>query len=226
MHKRVSMDHEVTLLLKELETHDVYRLIVNKPSGFHLEPGRHVKLAIDSPELRERARSFTPVSLNADGVLEFLIKRYPDHPDGMTRHISEIQSGQRLLMSAPRGHIGYKGRGTFVAAGTGITPFLAIIRSLRMQGALAGHRLIFANKSPRDVISEAELRRDFGENAVFLAEHDPSSDFRAGRVDRTLLAETIDDFGETFYVCGPPPFTKSVSHQLEELGANPQSLVA
>ncbi|GAB4291913.1 MAG: hypothetical protein Kow0096_06350 [Thiohalomonadaceae bacterium] len=48
---------------------------------------------------------------------------------------------------------------------------------------------------------------------------------RGGRIDFDFLRNTIDDFSQRFYVCGPPPFVNSVNAALIELGAVPDGLI-
>ena len=45
------------------------------------------------------------------------------------------------------------------------------------------------------------------------------------RIDAVYLRETLDDFGQNFYLCGPPGFMDAVTASLKELGADPQALV-
>ncbi|GAB4291916.1 MAG: hypothetical protein Kow0096_06360 [Thiohalomonadaceae bacterium] len=145
------MDYQVDLLLNEFVTHDVRRLIVSRPKDFDFVPGQGVELAIDTPQWRDQGRPFTPTSLPGDSVLEFTIKGYPEH-HGVTEQLHRLRPGSRLRMSQPFGAIRYQGTGTFIAAGAGITPFMAILRQLAADGKLEGHRLIFSNKSPADII--------------------------------------------------------------------------
>lgn len=218
------MSHATTLLMKEFVTHDVLRFILLRPEGFTFEPGQGVDLSIDADGWREQTRPFTPTSSTMAGVLEFTIKIYTDHA-GMTRALAELQPGAALTISDSWGTIGYHGPGIFIAGGAGITPFLAIMRHLRDEGRLAGHGLIFANKSAADVICEKELRAAFGKQACFVIDHDAGPGFEAGRVDADLLKRRIQDWNQHFYVCGPPPFNDAVMQTLQRLGAQPEALV-
>lgn len=218
------MNHATALFMKEFVTHDVLRFILSRPEGFTFEPGQGVDLAIDADGWREQSRPFTPTSSSKAGVLEFTIKIYPDHA-GVTQALAALEPGAALMISDPWGTIGYRGPGVFIAGGAGITPFLAIMRQLRDGRRLAGHGLIFANKTAADVICEKELRAAFGEQACFLVDHDASDGFEAGRVDEDLLKRRIVDWNQHFYVCGPPPFNDAVMQTLQRLGAKPDALV-
>lgn len=218
------MNHAITLLMKEFVTHDVVRFILSRPQGFTFEPGQGVDLSIDVDGWRDQSRPFTPTSSTAAGVLEFTIKIYAAHA-GMTHALAGLQPGATLTISDPWGTIGYHGPGVFIAAGAGITPFLAIMRHLRDEGRLPGHGLIFANKTVADVICEKELRAAFGERAHFVVERDASPGFEAGFVDEDLLKRRVEDWDQHFYVCGPPPFNDAVMQTLRQLGARPEALV-
>ena len=218
------MSHATTLLMKGFVTHDVLRFILSRPEGFIFEPGQGVDLAIDADGWRDQSRPFTPTSSIMAGVLEFTIKIYPGHA-GMTRALAALQPGTALTISDPWGTIGYRGPGVFIAGGAGITPFLAIMRHLRDGGRLAGHSLLFANRTAADVICAKELRAAFGKQAHFLVDHGAGPGFEVGRVDEDLLKRRIEDWGQHFYVCGPPPFNDAVMQTLQRLGARPEALV-
>jgi ferredoxin-NADP reductase len=218
------VNQPVTLLMSQFVTHDVKRFIVTKPEGFTFEPGQGVELAIDRPGLREQGRPFTPTNLEADRVLEFTVKAYPAH-EGVTQALHQLRPGTALRMSEPFGTISYQGPGVFIAGGAGITPFLAILRSLARLGQLDDHSLIFSNKAPRDVICEPELRHMLGERCILTCTGEAAPGYEHRRVDRVFLQERIEDFGQHFYVCGPPGFMEAVTGALEDLGASPQRLV-
>jgi ferredoxin-NADP reductase len=218
------MNYRTTLLMSQFVTHDVKRFIVSKPEGFEFVPGQGVELAIDQPGLREQGRPFTPTGLVTDKALEFTIKAYPAHA-GVTQALHALRPGAELLMTEPFGTISYQGPGIFIAGGAGITPFLAILRSLANAGELANQTLVFANKSPRDVIQENELRDLLGERCILICTEAESPGYLHRRIDRAFLEETIEDFDRHFYVCGPPGFMEAVSRAVTELGARAESLI-
>jgi ferredoxin-NADP reductase len=217
------MNQVVTLLMSQFVTHDVKRFIVSKPDGFAFTPGQGVELAINRPGLDEQGRPFTPTGRTEDHVLEFTIKAYPH--GGVTQALHALQPGAELLLSEPFGTIHYQGPGVFIAGGAGITPFLAILRGLADKGELAGQTLIFSNKSPRDVILEKELRHLLGERCLLTCTAAAAPGYPQRRVDRAFLEESVQDFGQHFYLCGPPGFMEGVGDTLRQLGARAESLV-
>jgi cytochrome-b5 reductase len=210
--------------MSEFVTHDVKRFVISRPPGFSFDPGQGVELAIDDPDWRDQGRPFTPTSLQDDGVIEFTIKGYPEH-EGVTRELHGLKPGATLLMSEPFGTISYHGPGVFLAGGAGITPFLAILREQARAGDLDDHMLIFSNKTPADIICEKEMRHYLGERFVSICTDERAANQRQRLVDKEFLADAIDNFDQHFYLCGPPGFMKAVNAALEDLGADPQSLV-
>jgi len=221
----MSASHAVTLLMSEFVTHDVKRFIVSRPAGFSFDPGQGVELAINRGPWREQGRPFTPTGRVDDKVLEFTIKVYPSH-QGVTRELHTLSPGAELLLSEPFGTIRDRGGpGVFLAGGAGITPFLAILRARARAADLAKVTLIFANKTPHDIICEKELVHYLGERFVRIFSDQPAPHCSSARIDQAFLAATLRDFDQPFYVCGPPGFMKSITGALQALGARPDALV-
>lgn len=218
------MKHTVTILMAEFVTHDVKRFMISKPDNFDFTPGQGVELAVNRPKLNEESRPFTPTSLPDDRILEFTIKTYPDHK-GVTKALHELKPGDELLMSEPFGTIAYKGPGTFIAGGAGVTPFIAIFRELARSNKLDNQTLMFSNKSPADIICEKEFKQYLGDRCILSCTRESTTGYENRRFDKTFLKETITDFSQRFYVCGPPTFTENVNDALKQLGAHPETLV-
>jgi cytochrome-b5 reductase len=214
----------VTLLMSEFVTHDVRRFLVSRPPGFTFQAGQGVELVINRPGWQDERRPFTPTGLADDKVLEFTIKSYPAH-EGMTRLLHSLSPGAELLLSEPFGTISYQGPGVFLAGGAGITPFLAILRERVLAGDIDRHALIFSNKTRADIINEKELRHYLGDRCILTCTDEREPGYEHRRIDEAFLAETIQDFNQHFYVCGPPGFMEATIAALKKLGANPQSLV-
>jgi len=211
--------------MTEFVTHDVKRFIVKKPDTFSFTPGQGVELVIDQGKWREEeGRPFTPTSLPTDEVLEFTIKRYPEHK-GVTDKLHTLKAGDHLLMSDPFGTISYKGPGLFIAGGAGITPFLAIFRQLAAAGDLAKQILIFSNKTPADIICEKELRNYFGSRSHLICTRKKGTGYENSRIDRQYLQNIISDTTQYVYICGPDQFVEAVSAIVKELGFAAETIV-
>lgn len=218
------MEHRCQLLMSEFVTHDVKRFVIERPDSFNFTPGQGVELSIDKEGWRDEGRPFTPTSLPDDQVLEFTIKAYPKH-NGVTQELHQLNVGDNVLISEPFGTINYHGPGVFIAGGAGITPFLSILRMLNKQQKLDGNSLIFANKSPRDIICEKELTQLLEDRAEFLCSREEDCHCRPGRVDPTYLDKSIKDYSQQFYVCGPPPFVEAINDALVKQGASPDAVI-
>ena len=218
-----------TLKITDIEevTHDVRKITFEKPEGFEFEPGQATEVAIDKEGWRDEKRPFTFTSLNDEEHLQFVIKVYPDH-DGVTEQIGKLKVGDSLIIDEPWGTIHYKGEGVFIAGGAGVTPFIAILRDLYKKGKINGNKLIFSNKTEKDIILKGEFEKMLGDQFVnVITDEKPKGGhiFLDGFIDKDFLASQIDDFDQPFYVCGPMPFNEAVMGYLKELGADPEALV-
>lgn len=220
------MSYKATIRDIRQITHDVKRFKVDKPDGFEFIPGQATELSIDKPGWREEKRPFTFTSLNGEPDLEFTIKIYEDH-EGVTNELNTLNIGDRLIIRDPWGTIQYKGPGVFLAGGAGVTPFIAILRRLAREEDIEGNKLIFSNKTDKDIILEEEFEAMLGENFINVITDEPTDRhiYLDGFIDREFLEEKIDDFDQPFYVCGPMAFNDAIMEYLKELGADPDALV-
>jgi ferredoxin-NADP reductase len=219
------MPHKVKILSISFVTHDVKRFVVEKPAGFEFKPGQAVEVIVDKKGWENKARPFTFTSLNSDLILEFIIKGYTDHK-GVTDKLHDLRPGDELILGDVFGTINYKGKGVFIAGGAGITPFIAIFRELKGKGGLSGNKLIFSNKTSRDVILEKELKEYFNPNDLTLILTEENKDgFETRKVNQDLLKEKINDFSQNFYLCGPPPMVADMKKYLKELGVRDDRII-
>jgi len=223
--------HKVKLLTKEPITHNVNRYITQKPENYEFTPGQATEVAINKLSWEKQKRPFTFTNLNSDKTLEFVIKSYDpkiyqDH-DGMTWELSKLEPGDELLVDDPWGTISYQGPGLFIAGGAGITPFLAIFNNLHKSDKIKNNKLIFSNKTARDIIYEQELKNYFNQHNLMLTlTQTKNKNYEHGRIDEVKIRKLVSDFKkEKFYVCGPPSLVKDIKATLKNLGANANSLV-
>jgi ferredoxin-NADP reductase len=214
----------VKILKIESLTHDVKRFELEKPAGYTFVPGQATEVAINKLTWKHERRPFTFTSLNSSQNLEFVIKRYPDHK-GVTDAIHQLSAGDELLIHDVWGAINFKGNGVFIAAGAGITPFIAILRQLQKENKISGNQLIFSNKTQADIILRSELENILSVNYVNVLTQEKVEGVRNKRIDKIFLLETVKDFSKHFYVCGPDKFTNDVTEMLVQLGAGVESVI-
>lgn len=204
-------------------THDVKMLKTEKPKGYDFTPGQATEVAVNKEGWKDEKRPFTFTSLPEDDYLEFVIKSYRDH-NGVTKQIEDLIEGDELIIDDAWGAIQYKGKGVFIAGGAGITPFISIFRSLKAAKKLDGNKLIFANKTGKDVIMESFFEEILGEDFISILDQEKVEGHANGRVNMDFLKDILNDFSQEFYVCGPKPMVEGVSEILKQLGANPDGI--
>jgi ferredoxin-NADP reductase len=205
-------------------THDVKCFRFEKPDGYVYQPGHATDVAINKPGMEEEIRPFTFTALTRQPYLEFTIKRYPDH-HAVTDQLHQLKTGDELIIGDSWGAIEYKGPGYFIAGGAGITPFIAILRTLFDENKTSGNKLFFSNKTADDIIYKDELIKILGENVVFVLTREKNSIYKSGRIDEKFIKEQVSDFGKHFYVCGPDPMVAELVSVVQKTGASPDVLV-
>jgi len=181
-------------------------------------------IAMDQEGWRDKQRPFTFSGLPSARTLELIVKMYPDH-HGVTEQLGLIHKGASLLLNDVFGTITYKGKGTFFAAGAGITPFLAIFRDLKQRDKLKGNELIYSNKTGLDVIMDKELGSLLGKHYLKIFTRERVIGSWERRIDRIMLITLVQDFDQHFYLCGPQDFATDLSKLLLDLGAKSETLV-
>jgi len=218
------MEHIVKIISVTRVTHDVRQYNLEKPEGFHFNPGQATDVSINEEKWKDELRPFTFTCLNSDPYLQFTIKSYTDH-DGVTKRLGELEAGDELIIRDVWGAIEYKGPGYFIAGGAGITPFIAILRQLREADQLNGNTLFFSNKTDQDIILENEFRAMQGLNIIFSTTQQKGGANDHRKIDLEFLKAEVKDFNKHFYVCGPDPMIKDINDSLEKLGVKPDTVV-
>jgi ferredoxin-NADP reductase len=198
-------------------THDVIRIIVGRPIAYNFASGQATEIAINKNGWQEEKRPFTFTNLPGDNYLEFNIKTYPKKK-GVTNELLKLVPGDELILHEVFGAISYKGEGTFIAGGAGVTPFISIFRSLQAKDAIGGNVLIFANKTKNDIILEEEFTALLGGAFINILSDEKLEGYPHGKITTDFLKSNIRNPNGHFYICGPPPMIEEVKKQLKSLG--------
>ena len=137
--------------------------------------------------------------------------------------------GDTLITSGPLGNFYHNPlfhgkKLVFLAGGTGITPFMSMIRTFTDQNLDLDILLLYGCRSVKDALFLPELkhRAELHPNFKFelvLSEPDPEDQGRQGLLDAQLIKDLVAHIGATtFYLCGPSAMQNFCTSQLESMG--------
>lgn len=204
-------------------THDVLRIVTEKPAGITYHPGQAIDISINKPGWDEKKNPFTFTSVPEDDFIEFTIKTYPSH-NGTTNQLLSAKVGDELIFHDVFGSIDYRGEGVFIAGGAGITPFLSIFKALEKSHKIGNSKLIFANKTKADMIDEEKLKKLFGDNFTGVLSEEEVQGYEHGYVSTELIRKMGEGL-EFFYLCGPKPMMKAVEEHFSALGIDDSHII-
>lgn len=216
--------HIVKIRSIDKVTHDVLRIVTEKPGGYTFIPGQATDVSVNKPEWKEEKRSFTFTCLPDEDFIEFTIKTYPSHKS-VTNQLLQLKKADELILHDVFGDIDYKGEGVFLAGGAGVTPFIAIFRQLQKTQEIGNNKLIFANKTKADIILEEEFKQLLGENFINLLSEENVEGYEKGFITEEFLKAKVGDFNKYFYVCGPPPMMEAIEKILANLRVNEKFII-
>jgi ferredoxin-NADP reductase len=205
-------------------THDVLRIVVDRPSNYMFTPGQATEVAINKDNWTEERRPFTFTCLPSDDYLEFTIKTYPSRK-GVTNELLSLKAGDELILHDVWGAISYQGEGLFIAGGAGVTPFISIFRFLKSSNSIGGNKLLFANKTRADIIHEDEFRNMLGDAFVIVLSDEIVSGYEHGYINESLLRANIVSPSAKIYLCGPPPMMDALQPMLTNLGVKSDMVI-
>jgi ferredoxin-NADP reductase len=214
------MNHEVQIIGKRKLNHDVLQFRLQKPEGYQFVAGQAIELLLIEPEKKGPA-PFTFTGLNTSPYLELTIKIYEDH-NGLTAALSKLNNGDKVMITDPWDSFQNNGPGVFIAGGAGITPFVALLRQMKIDGNVGDSWLYFSNRTSKDVFLHGELTEILGDHYVDVITRDEHGVKNIQHIDETFLRKHVKNFQQPFYVCGPPAFTESVQQALKTIGATEQ----
>ena len=216
--------HVVKIKSIKQVTHDVMQFTTDKPAGYDFKPGQATDVSINKKGWESEERPFTFTNLPGDDDLQFIIKGYPEHK-GVTNEMHQLKEGDELILRDIYGSITYKGEGLFIAGGAGVTPFISILKYLNSKNEIGDNKLIFANKTIKDIILKNEFDNMLGDNFINILSDEKTDEFAHGFITEDFLKNYINGNVKYFYLCGPPPMMKALKKQLKNLDVNKKSII-
>ena len=202
-------------------------------SRFAFQPGQHVNLGADIDGLEVR-RSYSICSDPADANLRIAIKRVDDGQFSNWAHANFVP-GQTIGVSPPAGRFQLKpGDGEprlllAIAAGSGITPIISIVRHALRTEPLTRVAMIYGNRTVEEILFRDELE-DLKDRYLdrftlinVLSRGDMTeTPLLEGRIDGAKLKAlcaglAVNELAHA-YLCGPGNLIKDARNTLFGLG--------
>jgi propane monooxygenase reductase subunit len=210
-------------------THDLRRLVLRlvEPQDLTFFPGQYIDIAVPGTDIT-RSFSMANTSSRDGGLLEFVIKVYPDGV--FSQHLdSDLAVGDRLDIVGPFGVFtlreGHAADLVFVGGGAGMAPILSLLRSMAERGDERKATFYYGARTAADLCFEDELRAMETTLPGFTyrpALSEPVEgqawDGEVGMVTDVVKRYEHDLSGAHAYVCGPPPMVEAAMTLLAALG--------
>jgi benzoate/toluate 1,2-dioxygenase reductase component len=201
------------------------RIKLAAPMGFL--PGQYVNVQVPGTD-QTRAYSFSSHP-QADEA-SFLIRNIPGGL--MSGYLARAKAGDAMALTGPMGAFYLRPvtrPQVFLAGGTGLAPFLAMLEQIATTGTDQPIRLFYAVTRDADLVeldrlhSLAALIPSLDVITIVAA---PDFDHpKRGYVTDHLSAAHLWDGAADVYLCGPPPMVEAVRGHMANIGVTPASFL-
>lgn len=223
-----------TLTIKEIkkETENAVSIVFDIPTHlkaeFEFTAGHYIniKKTLTGEELR---RAYSICSAPNSGELRIAVKAVDNGTfsvfactilkEGDTLEVSKPE-GKFVLETAETNKNNYLG----IAAGSGITPVMAMIKATLTEEPNSTFTLIYGNKTAADTIFKAEIDALLVAypttfKVQYVVSREEQKDALLGRIDKTNIISTIKNIAfDSAFLCGPETMISTVKETLLENG--------
>jgi glycine betaine catabolism B len=217
----------VVEVVRETPSAKTYRLQRTDGPLPPFRPGQYVNVFVDVDGV-PTSRPYSIASPPGEKLLELTVK---DKPGGFVAPylLNQVEVGDELETTGPSGGFYHEplidGEDlVFLAGGSGITPFMGIIRDAVCQGLPLKMHLLYGCRVPEEAIYGAELAALAAGHpglryTLVISEPPPGYPGLAGLLDAALIRNQVGEVaGKTFYICGPNLMYDFCLPALEALG--------
>ncbi|MFY8157345.1 MAG: benzoate 1,2-dioxygenase electron transfer component BenC [Rhabdaerophilum sp.] len=187
-------------------------------------PGQYVNVSVPGTS---QTRSYSFSSMPREGVVEFLVRNIPNGL--MSSYLAgSARPGDALTLTGPIGSFYLRDVTRpllFLAGGTGLAPFLAMLESLRHKETGQPIHMIYGVTNDADLVELDKLAAFAaaipGFTYVTVVADPASTHERKGYVTHHLPDAALHGGNLDLYLCGPPPMVDAVRGTLAERGVKP-----
>lgn len=218
----------VSDVFDETSSTKTLRLVAEAPPLPPFQAGQYIALSVEVDGVRTSRPYSIASPPNQLGFYDITVRRVAD---GVVSNylLDRVEPGDVLESSGPAGTFYYnpifhKKTMVCIAGGSGITPFMSMIREVLECGLDRTIHLFYGNKSFEDIIFHETLQwlsERFERFHYYPVIEEPPDGYEGSRglITGRLVKETIGDLEEkTYYLCGPRGMYDFCVPELEGLG--------
>ena len=207
-----------------------FSFVTTRPDGFDFKNGEFVMLGL-RPEGKLIPRAYSIVSTNRDDHLEFLSIQVPDGP--LTSRLAKVDKGNPIWIntkttgSLTLDHI-QPGRNLYMlATGTGLAPFMSLIRGGEVFQEFERVILVHTVRKEQGLAYRDELVSRSGDQFLYVptVTREPFETtargadlFRSGELAEKLNIPLPEPEQDRVMLCGNPNMNKEMTDHLEQHG--------
>ncbi len=212
--------YQITEHFGETPEVEIVRLKPESAEPMDFDPGMFAMISgIEKTTGREMiARAFSIASEPVSNTMEFFVVK--EH-GGHVSHFIQAQAGDSYVITGPYGQFKFtpeqNRKVLFIAGGTGLAPFISMLRHIRRVKAMNDVVLLYSVKYPTEIIRKDELydmQKELGLKLVITVTRPQPDDGwsgETGHIDPETIRKYAPDFLErTAYICGPLAFVKAM----------------
>ena len=190
------------------------------------QSGQYINVFVDAGGVRTSRPYSIASSPTQTGHYELTVRKVED---GFVSDylMNELKPGDKISSSSPSGNFHYNplfhgNKLALIAGGSGITPFMSMIRELADKNLSRRLHLFYGCRVEDDVIYRAELDRIASAHKNFtwdlvVSEPTPSYRGHTGFINAGLIKERLVGLDWTLFICGPPAMYQFCLPELEKL---------
>ena len=204
------------------------------------DPGMFFMISgIDSTNKRYMARSFSIASDPSSPEMEYYIVKRAHVGTSIehTSHFVDSNIGDKYYIKGPYGQFRFDPKENkkvlFIAGGTGLAPFISMLRHIKALGSGNDVDLLYSIKFSTEIIRKDELAayaKELGLKTTITVTRPQQGDGwtgETGHINADMIKKHSPDVTDrTCYICGPPAFVKAVKDALISLGVMAEKISA
>ncbi len=199
-------------VIEETETASTFRFVAVDGELPLFRAGQYINLFVEIGGVLT-SRPYSISSRPGEPYYDLTVRRAPG---GFVSHylLDEVAPGAVFEATSPHGNFYHErlidgDNLVFLAGGSGVTPFMSIIRDVLERELPVDIHLVYGSRKPSDIIFGPELLRLEMEHDNFrldrvIQEPDESWTGLCGLLDMEMIWDLVGNVeGKTFYMCGP-----------------------